>query len=192
MISLIGYGDHGVETRVSKEDPLIRTDRYYGITIYQPDCWDMEQFARWMEMTHYKRNLFCNRNILDDNFPSDLNASLKKEHGIRIREFDWSTTLILLAIPFAKDTVTVIAPDHYQINPVVFRKAKSCGVEVCTVSLGSFTQQEIDRLSLNHMAPAIKHDPGCLFDRSVEETIGELQTDNRHLVPRSCLNFGKY
>lgn len=194
MISLIGYGDHGVETRISKENHFVQTDRYYGITTYQPDCWEMEQFAKWMEMTDYKRNPFCRNNMLDENYPSDLRASLGREHGIQIGEFDWSTTLILLAIPFAKDTVTVIAPNNYQVNPVIFKKAQSHGVEVRRLSLGCFSHQEIEKMSLNYMAPAINRDlePKALFHRSVEEAIGELQTDNRHLVPRSCLNFGKY
>ncbi|GAJ10587.1 unnamed protein product [marine sediment metagenome] len=86
-------------------------------------------------------------------------------------------TLMLLAIPFAKDIVTVVIPDNYQIHPVVFKRAKSNGVEVCTVPLNSFTQEEKDRLLFNHMAPAKKHDPMCLFDSSVEEAIGELQTE---------------
>jgi hypothetical protein len=193
MISLIGYGDHGVETRISKDSHFVQTDRYYGITIYQPDCWEMEQFARWMEMTAYKRNPFCRNNLLDKNYPSDLKASLESEHGIRMGEYDWSTTLILLAIPFAKKTVTVFAPDKYRVNPVVFKNAKNHGIEVRRVSLNCLSPQEKERLSLNHMAPVINQDvqPKAIFHRSVEKAIGELQTDNRHLVPRECLNFGK-
>jgi len=191
MISLIGYGDLSIETEISKKNPSIRTDRYYGITIYQPDCWNMEQFARWMEMTDYKRNAFCNSNFLNEDLHSDLSMFLEKEHGIRIGEFEWSTTLMLLAIPFAKDFVTVVIPDNYQIPPVVFKRAKRNDVEVCTVPLSSFTREEKERLSFNHMAPAKKHDPMYLFDSSVEKAMGELQTDYRNLVPKSCLNFGK-
>ena len=192
MIAVIGYGDLDIDTKASELNSKIRSDRYYGIVIYQPICWTRRQFAKWVELTGYKRNPFCNSNILGEGLTSDLTAFFEKRNGIRIGEFQWSTTLMLLAIPFAKDIVTVIIPDNYQIDRVVFEKAKRYGVEVCEASLNSFTQQEIDRLSFNHMAAAITHDPKCVFPKSVEKAIGELQTDNRDLVPRSCLDFGNH
>ena len=190
MIALIGYGDLQVRTRASDANPGIRSDRYYGMLMYQPICFTKRQFARWAELTGYKRNPFCERNILGVCALSDLIDFFEETHGIRMGEFNWSTTLILFAITFAKDAVTVVIPENYQIDPVVFEKAKRYGIEVCPVPLTVFSQREIERVSLNHMAPALTCDPRCVFSKSVEKAIGESQADNRNLVPQSWLDFG--
>jgi hypothetical protein len=190
MIALIGYGDLYVTTKASKAGAMVRSDRYHGILIYQPICWTKKQFAHWVELTACTRNPFCDRNELGINALSDLATYFKKEHGIRIGELDWETTLMLFAIPFAKDKITVVTPLNYQIRPVVFERAKRYGIEVSTAPLALFSQEERERVSLNHMAPALTMEPECIFSKSVEEAIGEPQTANRDLVPQSWIDFG--
>jgi hypothetical protein len=190
MIALIGYGDLHVNTGASKMNQGIRTDRYYGILIYQPICWARNQFARWAEVTRYRRNPFCQRSFLLGTCFSDLKAGFEKELDIRFREFDWPTTLMLFGIPFGKDVLTVVVPDSYRIHPVVYEKAKKHGLEVCTASLASFNPKEIARLPVNYMVPAAVNDPRCIFPKSIEDAIGESQDDNRDLVPQDWLEFG--
>lgn len=190
MIALIGYGDLYTRTKASDINSRIRCDRYYGIVVFQPICWARSQFAYWMEYTGYKRNPFCYRNYIRELVPSDLTTFLEKKHDIRIGKFDWPTTLMLLAIPFAKDVLTVTIPDNFKIDPIVFERAKRYGVEVCASSLNSFSQKEKERLSLNYMVPITTYDPKCKYPESYEEAIGERQNDYQDLVPKSCLNFG--
>ena len=191
MIALIGYGDIHAKTPVSDRHLGIQSDRYYGIVIYQPICWTKRQFAHWVEVMGYRRNPFCDRSELGVGGLSDLTAHFEKEHSIKIGEFDWVTTLMLFAIPFAKDRVTVVIPSNYQIHPIVFERAKRYGIEVSIAPLALFTQKERERVSLNHMAPALTMDPECIFSKSIEEGIGESQTMNRDLVPQSWIDFGK-
>jgi hypothetical protein len=190
MIALIGYGDLHLKTKASDRNRMIQTDRYYGILIYQPICWTKNQFAHWVEVTGYKRNPFCDRNELGLSALSDLTAYFEKEHGVKIGEFDWATTLMLFAIPFAKDRVTVVVPSNYQIPPLVFERARRYGIEISIAPLTPFSQQEIERVSLNYMAPALTMEPRCIFSKSIEEAIGESQTANRDLVPQSWIDFG--
>jgi len=191
MIALIGYGELSTKTKASEKNKKIRSDRYHGIVIYQPICWSKKQFACWIEATGYRRNPFCERNGLGKGALSDLNTFFEEELGIRTGEFDWSTTLMLFGIPFAKDVMTVVIPEGYRINPVVFKKARKYRVEICTTTLSSFTPGELERVAMNHMAPAITYDPRCVFPKSVAEAIGESQTDYQNLVPRSILEFGE-
>ena len=163
-----------------------------GIVLFQPICWTNKQFALWAELTGYRRNPISPVCWLDQTFSTDLSNLYEKEHGVIIGNQDWSTTLILLGIPFAKDTLTVVAPEDYAVDPVVKQKANAYGVEVCMVPLSAFPQWERDRLAINHMAPAIVIEPTSIFEESFEKAIGERQTDLREMVPEECLNFGEF
>jgi len=82
-------------------------------------------------------------------------------------------------------------PDDYRIAPAVFQYATRYGVNIGRATLDSFSKREIARLSLCYMAPAIAHEPKCIFLKSIEDAIGESQTANQDLVPRSLLEFGE-
>lgn len=99
--------------------------------------------------------------------------------------------MILLALPFSGSTLTVVKPDGYQIDSVVYRKAAKHGVEVKTVSLGLFSPGELEKLSLCCLVPVMRHDPESVYSREVEESLGQSQTDNRDLVPHEWLDIGK-
>jgi hypothetical protein len=189
MIAIIGYGNRNEPTKASGENPSIRSDRYDGIIMYQPICWSRKQFARWAESTGYRRNPFCPHGVLS-NREGDLTCLFDKEHGVKIGEYHWTTAMILMALPYAKEIMAVIAPDEYTFDPLIRNRAQRYGVEVCRVSLSSFSQQEIEKLSINHMAPAIFQEPRSFFHESTEAAIGEKQTENEELVQRSCLDFG--
>jgi hypothetical protein len=190
MIALIGYGDLSIKTAASSRNSKIRSDRYYGITLYQPICWTKKQFSHWVEFSQYKHNPFCYRNELFGAGFQDLAALFQEKHGIRMGEFDWPATLMLLAIPYAKDAVTVVIPPDFQIHPAVYERARKHRVEISVSTLSLFAREELDRLAINHMAPAIAFEPKCLFSKSIEEAIGEKQTDKQDLVPESWREFG--
>jgi hypothetical protein len=189
MIALIGYGNRYEHSKASKLNSKIRSDHYDGIIMYQPICWSKKQFARWVEVTQFQRNPFCHHGVLGAK-GGDLTRLFDEEHGVKIGEYDWTTTMVLLALPYARGIMAVVAPDGYAFDPIIRDRACRYGVDVCRVSLSLFSKQEIKDLSINHMAPAIIQEPRCLFHKSIEAAIGQKQTDNEHLVPRSCLEFG--
>ncbi len=189
MVSIIAYGKR-VHEDGNAAITGISCDHHSGIIIFQPISWTNRQFARWAELTGYMRAPFCNDSFLsEDNF-GDLTTFYRNKHNIRIGEFHWSTTLILLAIPFAKEMLTVVIPEGYLIDKAVHEKAKKYGVQVRPVSHKLFSQTELDRLSRCHLVPAITCEPECIYTEDVEKSIGELQTDNIHLVPQSLMDFG--
>jgi len=190
MIALIGYGRDHVPSRPSRAYPLISTARYSGILIYQPISWTHSQFAGWMEMTGYSRNPICNDNGLMGYFPSDLVRLFEQKCGLKMRDYDWETLLILQAIPFAENLVTVVAPEGHAIDPIVYERAERSGIDIVVTPLSAFSQQELDRLPLNHMAPALSDDNECTFSEHISEAIGELATNNIELVPPSVSDFG--
>lgn len=190
MIALIGYGERDMKTGAPKADQEIRTDRCHGILIYQPICWSSKQFTRWAELSRYGRNPLCGNCWIGEGVSSELTALYRERHGVVFGKHDWTTTLLLLAIPFAEEVVTAVVPEGHAIDPVVFEMARRYKVEVCAAPLGSFTEGERGRLAINHMAPALVREPTCVFSKAVERAIGEGQTDNRDLVPPYLLEFG--
>ena len=189
MVATIGYGNRSFKSYKSGKS-YIKADKYKGIIIFQPIGWTNRQFARWAELNQYRSNPFYNDSFFDQGFPGDLADYYKKNHCIIIGAYSWSTTLILLALPFAKDTLTVVAPDNYKIESLVYKVAKRYRVEVNKAPLNLFSDAEVERLSLCHLVPAITIEPQCRYSKDVERAIGESQTDNLHLVPKLWQDFG--
>jgi hypothetical protein len=190
MVATLAYGSRHIKDRSSFGDSSVRCDRYYGVILFQPIYFTNKQFARYAEMTGYhRRSPFCNDSSIDTEF-SDLASDYKRKHGIKVGEYHWSTTMILLALPFAKDVLVVAVPEGYRIEQAVYRKAKKYGVEVCPAPHTLFARTDLDRISLCHLVPAISIDPECIYSKAVEEEIGELQTDNMRLIPNRLLAFG--
>ncbi len=188
MVAIVGYGDLNIATKASEIAPSIRSDRYYGALIYHPLCWTLRQFTIWAEVTDFHRNPYCHENRLLN--CSLLEAIMMEKHGKSIKDYDWSTVLMFLAIPYAKTNLTVIAPHDYQIDPMVFKRAKQFGIDVGFFPLSGFPQERLERIAINHMVPVSSHDPECIYPNYVEKALGEGQTDNREFVSERVLNFG--
>ena len=190
LVATIGFGKRAARGRGSLKNARVRSDRYFGITLFQPLCWSNRQFARWAELTDYARNPVCRDSILNERISSDMKDFFATTHGIQLGEFHWSTTLILFAIPFARGVLPVVVPDDYTIAPVALEKARSCGVEIAPVPLSHFSQAELERLSISQMVPVRTTEPKCVYPAWVTKETGEQPTDFLDWVPRSWLDFG--
>ena len=187
MIAIISYGNHTYINNSASEDKSIKCDREAGMIVFQPICWTNKQFAYWAELTNYQRCPFYNERLHAFNALKNL---YKENYQIRIEEYDWTTAMILMALPFAKEVLPVVAPDEYEIDQVVYRRAREFGVQVSLVSLSHFSRSEIERVSMCHLVPVIRLEPQCVYSKEIEEIIGEKQIDNLHLVPKELLDFG--
>ena len=189
LTAVIGYRNCDREQSLSSKSVHIRCDRYAGIIIFQPICWTNKQFARWAQITGYRRAPFSNDSSFS-NSGSDLSTYYREKHDIRIEEFHWTTMMMLLAIPFAKEILTVVTPNGFQIEKIVYRKAKQYGVQVRSVPHRLFSPAHLERLSRCYLAPVITCEPECEYAKEVERLIGEKQTDNLEMVPPFLRDFG--
>ena len=190
MVVVIGYGSSVDSQHAFPGGQDIRIERYHGILMFQPISWSNRQFARWAELTRYKRNPFCTTPLLGAWGNSDLERFYSQEHGILLKDCDWRTALILLALPFTRAVLTVVIPAGYRLEKGVYEKAKSYGVNIVTTQASAYSQEHISRISICHLAPAIKIDPECAYSRKVEQAIGESQMAYQHLLPPELTNFG--
>jgi hypothetical protein len=192
MVDFIGYGEVRAELGKTDLSREMRCDRLHGILIYQPICWSIPKLARWAEKTAYRRNPFFKSNTLKAGIPIDLGTYFESKAGVRINEYDWSTNLLLMAIPFAKNILTVVVPVGYEIAPVVFNTAAKFRIKIHTAPLPVFSASDKEKISISYMAPATYRQDKFLFSESVEKSIGELQTDNQELLPHDWIDSGEH
>ena len=185
---MIGYGNAMYRKKELPKGPTIKMENLHGILIFQPIFWTNRQFARWAELTRYRRNPFCTDSYLGSP-SSDLREFYAQAHGLKINEHDWETSLLLFALPFAQGVLPVVIPHGYRIKKCVYEKAKRYRLNIVTIPIGMFPPKRVARLSICHMAPVIKTEPECVFPRSVEQAIGESQTAYQHLLPKELIHF---
>ncbi len=190
MVAIIAYGQSYCDESTLSRPSGARCDRYAGITIFQPISWSNRQFAHWAEITGYRRAPFCETSLFGNDLYGGLAKQYREKHRIRIEDYHWTTTMILLAIPYAKEVLTVVAPDGYRLERVVHEKASQYGVQVKPVFHKKFAADDLARLERCHLVPAITYDPECIYTEDIETYIGEKQTDNLDLIPAAVRDFG--
>jgi len=192
MVTFVCYGDERTDCGVSnKKDHRVRCDKYYGVILFSPICWSTAQFAQWNEMTGYSRNPFVDYGSIDLLLRE---AGMRKDaHGqtysIDIDEEQWPSAMISLALPFASRSITVIAPDDYQIPAIVHERSARFGIKLNIVFLNNFLKKDLKRLSRGYFAPAVTPRPMAVFDASIEKAIGESQHEYQELVPDWIKSF---
>jgi len=191
MVVSISRGKTEYRNPIAEAGAVVESKRLSGIAIFLPPSFNHRQAGRWAEMTGYRRNPFFNYCSLGRGNGCDLTAFYRNKHGIEIGKQHWTTTLILMALPFAKDYLTIVIPEDYQMDKTVMERAKTYGIAVRAIKLSLFKGKYVERLSLSQMATVVSHEPHCIYPRAVEEFIGEPQTQNRDLVQSDWLNFGK-
>jgi hypothetical protein len=189
MVAVVAYGKRFIPSEASSINSKVDTDRYYGMVLYVPIGWHNHQFARWAELTDYRRNPFSGYTWkeLDSSGPS---SQFLQKHGLRKEGYDWETSLMLLALPYGNGFVTVVSPDEFTIHPIVFEKAKEFGVTVAHYPLSRFSKSEIDRVMICYLVPMNRTGPDTYYDQAIEEAIGEKQTKNRELYPKHWAELG--
>lgn len=190
MVAVIAYAKRNVNKAEEMKKAGISVDQHKGVIIYQPLAWTNEQFARWLEHTGYRRNLVCRRSNRGSD-ELELRHFLTTNHGIDMKEHHWSTILVMLAIPFARNVLPVVIPRGYQIERAAYEMAAKYGVGLSPISIANFAPGDVEKLNTCYLVPVITNDPQCVYSEEIEEAIGEKQTSNWEMVPKEILEFGR-
>ena len=121
---------------------------------------------------------------------SRLKNFYEQKYGIMIGKHDWTSSMALIALPFCGDCLTVVMPESFQLEPIVYEQAQKQGVRVAANHLEMFSPEQISRVARCQMVPAESTEPEPVYSRSLERAIGESQNQNRELVPSEWLQFG--
>jgi hypothetical protein len=182
----IGFGHNDDSLTYESGDRVVVQSRHDGFLQYCPLFWNTRQFAYWMEITEFKSCPFydtCNR-------AAGLPETLARKYGLSENGREWASDMLLLALPFAQDTLTVVAPDEYTIPGWISQKASSLGIAICKLPLSSFPREQVDRARIGQLAPLLQLEPDCVHPDWVGEFLGEPQNKYRDLVPKEWRNFG--
>jgi hypothetical protein len=166
-------------------------DKYLGITIFQPSSFDYQQCARWAEMTNYRRCPFHEDTSISSG--GGLRRYYEQEHGIRFDQVPWASAMIMTALPYARETLAVVAPAEYRIDDSVYRRANKLGINISKVAHNELPGAMLSKLSECYFVP-VYNDIGVAewrYDKKIEEDMGEPQTANRDLLPDWLLNYGR-
>jgi hypothetical protein len=109
----------------------------------------------------------------------------RERHGIDVSQTPWHISLVRMAIPYAENAVTVVAPDGYSLPPIVLAEARRRRVEVRLVPASYFPRQMIRDMSMKFTVPYdIGPDKETKHAKYAEQVLGEKMTAGRHLLPR--------
>lgn len=179
---------------VSFIEPGEKTERFlkaginvyniYGMMTFMPPSFTGEQEARWLENNDYSRTP-----IIHDPGKDKVIEMYHDRFGMVIDPADWETSLIRMAIPYASECVTVIAPDGYPFHPVIHEDAVRFGVRINSVPHSLLNREQLKRASRHYDVEPLDKD-GKKFPAYAERLLGEKDDANRRFVPEYILNYG--
>jgi hypothetical protein len=142
------HGDHAVAIAAfgkdNRDDPILGASKLNvhrfdlrGVVLFMPLFPKNRQFARWYERTGFARTPltgFAAWNQLRDS------AMARIEHllGAQPASLRWQDLLVCASIPYAGQSVTLVAPTGFKLAPVVHRFAARCGKSIRMTSLERF------------------------------------------------------
>lgn len=111
----------------------------YGVTVFGNPSLNHLQSARWLEACDYTG---CP--ILRFSGARHLFQFYRDEYKIALREDKWVTSLIRIALPFAKRRITVLLPKGQMLEPGAVREAAARRISLETVPLSRFSTKHIE------------------------------------------------
>jgi hypothetical protein len=113
----------------------------YGMVVFGNPSLNTMQSARWLE----ERDYDCCP-ILHLDSPRLLFDYFRKEHQLELDSKDWVSSLIQIAVPFAKERVTVLVPSGEVLPSSAIRAANARQITLDVVSLSEFPPDRIERI----------------------------------------------
>jgi hypothetical protein len=204
MVEQVGYGrrrerhQFAREARASADRGLAQVITecldLQGMLLYSSCHFSLAQNAAWAEDTDLARNPVCSYDVYNPRgryFSDPIRRMFRERHGLELDVKDWTTSLVRMAIPFARRAVTVVAPDRFALPAVVYQEARRRGVEVLAVPHSYFPREALRRLARWLGAPSVPGTNGEQFPEVVCRAFGEAPTANRHLLPPYWRDYGR-
>ena len=93
-----------------------------------------------------------------------------------------------IAVPYARHCVTVIAPDGFVLPSMVYSESNRRGIKINILPHSYFPKEQLRRAAKQYMMAPVDKD-GVKFPAYAERLLGEKESLNSHLIPRSLLHF---
>ncbi|MBI4918150.1 MAG: hypothetical protein HY825_20090 [Acidobacteria bacterium] len=182
----LSYEEKSIDRRLSRHGHCCTRGRVFGSVQFYPNMFTVRQAARWVESRG--RCPACSPWI------DGVKRHYRDCHDIALENEPWDVTLLLMGLPFARRSMNVIVPDHYQVPARVRREAAARGVELRVLPHSAFPREWLQTASTHVMLETLARDPvtdAPIYPEHAEAVLGEPKTANRHLVPEWWLNYGE-
>jgi hypothetical protein len=173
---------HGRTIRASDAPEGVHEYNFNGFMLWSPPSFNMFQVARWAEMTGYKKAPFSSG-------ISSLKNLYNRLYGLSFEAHHWATVLIMCAIPYAEEFLTIVAPESYSIDREAINMARRYGIRLNRVSLSRFSLEEVKRAAVCNMIPTPNSDRAQSFYKEVEKYLNEKKTEYFDQIPKQMRDF---
>jgi len=158
--------------------PHVSDLRYlYGVVLFGSLSLNPKQSAQWLEECNYTR---CP--ILRSSSMSYLIEHYRCEHKMELEHEPWSSTLIRLAIPYAKRRLIVVTSHPQSIPAIAFREASVRGINLKLLPLTQFPRERIEAIRNQYFV--YPRDVNELdYSEEVQAAFGESPRKHLELLP---------
>lgn len=148
-----------------------------GYTAFGNPCINARQGAKWLEDNDYKCCPVMTGTSMDL-----LVKYYGKHFNLELPITDWTTTLIMIAIPYAKERIVVIAPANFRIPERLLSEAGKRNISIDKLALNYFSCEHITEMRRRIMLNA--NDPdGLTFPPETEKALGQRADKYFEMLP---------
>jgi hypothetical protein len=148
-----------------------------GYTVLGNPCINARQAAQWLEDNDYN----CCPAMTDTSITS-LIKYYKKYFRMELSVSDWRSTLIQVAIPYAKERFVVIAPKTFRIPEKLNTEARIRNISIDFLPLSYFSDLHVSEMRTRIMLRADDPD-GLSYPPESEKAIGQKADKYFELLP---------
>ncbi len=149
-----------------------------GYTVLGNPCINARQAAQWIEDNDYN---CCP--VMSETSITSLISYYKKHFNLELSITDWTTTLIEVAIPYAKERFVVIGPKTFSIPEKLNAEARRRNISIDFLPLSYFSDKHISEMRRRIMLKASDPD-GLSYPPEAEKAIGQKADKYFELLPQ--------
>ena len=166
------------ETPHSMRDHIESLNILDGYTVLGNPCINARQSAQWLEDNDYN---CCP--VTPDTSITSLISYYKKHFNINLSATDWPSTLIQIAIPYARERFVVIGPKSFKIPVKLNAEARVRNISIDFLPLSYFSDQHVLEMRRRIMLKASDPD-GLTYPPEAEKAIGQKADKYFELLPQ--------
>lgn len=171
---------------------------FQGLLLYNPPHFLTWHNAAWAVNTGFARNPIVSYpdpehprpTSYEQRYFSQPLRDYYRGHGLNLDISDWPSSMLLMALPFALRSVTVVAPDQFVLPKVVLEEASRRGKDIRLVPHSFFPRTTLRSIAVWYAVPAqVRRDAPPILDPDCIRAFDEDPECYAHLLPPFWRNY---
>ncbi|MCU7809786.1 MAG: hypothetical protein KZQ77_00915 [Candidatus Thiodiazotropha sp. (ex Notomyrtea botanica)] len=149
-----------------------------GVVYFIPPICSESEDLEWMRQADFR-----NVPIVPKTDIKSIVEVYRNRYQVKFDRENWVSTMIGLAIPYARSSVIVVAPHGFMPDQSVMRVARKLGKSIALVPSGHFSDSVIKRLQTNYGVHRRDTPAGEVFSSLAMRLLGDDPDSYRDMVP---------